>query len=537
MKSRGLRYAVKTLIPCIAFAGTAGIITGALIFLFKVCSTFIIKISKQAYGFVQDNPVYLPLLLAALAVIAFIASILLKWEPSCKGGGIPTSTAILRGLITFNWLKNVIILFASAMLTYLGGVPLGIEGPSVQIGTAAGRGTVRVFGKKNRAWDRYIMTGGACAGFAAATGAPISGILFSLEEAHRRFSPMIFMTSASAVIAGSITAKKLCEQFGVSYNMFHLPASTSLPMHFLWSALIVGAICALVAIAFTMLYRKTFSIISTKLAKIPLALKFVVIFVIIGVLGFASEHFLGSGHDIIDLLLEGHGVWYMILLYLCVRAIVIIVSNNAGITGGLFVPSLAFGAMIGAICGKVMVSLNILPAQHFAIIVIIGMTSYISASSRTPLTAIVFAVEALSCYENILPIATGVVFAYIIIESLGVPAFSEVVIESRVETMNHGKNAMMIKTSLTVQKNAFIVGKEIRDILWPPTCVVTSVEKAPGATGSFTASGDILHLHYMTYDNAETMSLLEALLGDQPSDDGDNAEYRQKKNNDLIPEL
>ena len=71
-----------------------------------------------------------------------------------------------------------------SLLSFLMGVPLGNEGPSVQIGTAVGRGTTRIALRKRFAWDRYSMTGGACAGFAVATGAPISGILFAVEEAH-----------------------------------------------------------------------------------------------------------------------------------------------------------------------------------------------------------------------------------------------------------------------------------------------------------------------------------------------------------------
>ena len=47
------------------------------------------------------------------------------------------------------------------------------------IGTSLGRGVSRI-GKKNKAWDRYIMTSGACSGFTVATSSPISGIFFFL---------------------------------------------------------------------------------------------------------------------------------------------------------------------------------------------------------------------------------------------------------------------------------------------------------------------------------------------------------------------
>ena len=68
-------------------------------------------------------------------------------------------------------------LFFGSVTSFLIGVPLGNEGPSVLMGTAVGKGCTDTLAKKHPAWSRYSMTGGACAGFAVATGAPISGIL------------------------------------------------------------------------------------------------------------------------------------------------------------------------------------------------------------------------------------------------------------------------------------------------------------------------------------------------------------------------
>jgi hypothetical protein len=236
-------------------------------------------------------------------------------------------------------------------------------------------------------------------------------------------------------------------------------------------------------------------------------------------------------------MINGHGVWYMIILYLCVRAILLIVANNVGITGGLFVPSLAFGAMIGALCGKAMVALSILPRDYYIITVVIGMASFLSASSRTPITAIIFSIEALAGISNILPVAIGDTFAFLIIETSGVGSFNEAVVEQKVEENNADKTATVIDTKLTVQGSAFIVGKEIRDILWPPTCVITSVHKNDTThRHSFggIAQGDVLEVHYKTYDNEETTQLLEAIVGKQTSPQNTNM---QQDEHNIIPEI
>ncbi len=520
MKNNRSTYIKNILFPCLLFSVITGVATGGLIFLFKQTATVVVRFSTRLYDAVRSDPRLLPLLLVGAALLGLAAALLLKFAPACRGGGIPTAVALLRGSIDFNWLKSVFALFASAMLTYLGGVPLGNEGPSVQMGTALGRGTVHLLAHDNRAWDRYVMTGGACAGFAAATGAPLSGIFFAFEEAHRRFSPMIFMVASMTVITSSTTMELLCRLFDTPNAMFGFTVAQTLPIRFIWAALAVGAVCGALAVLFTKLYRAFRRLLDQKLTRLPFTLKIMLIFVAVALIGFACSECIGSGHDLIELLIHGHRVWYFLLILLCVRAILLIIANNTGVTGGLFIPTLTFGAMIGALCANALGALGILPEQYHAVLIVIGMTSFLSASSRTPITAITFAVEALCGLSNILPIAVGVTISYLVIETVGVEAFSETVIEGKIESEHHGKQAQIVDTDLTVTEGAFAIGKEIRDILWPPTCVVLStkksaVERHPTAS---IAIGDVLHVHYLTYDPPHTMHILEAIVGKQSDD-------------------
>ena len=520
-----LPYLKNILLPCLVFSAVTGVLTGLLIFLFKLASSRVILLSAQAYALVRQNPWYVPLLVLSAGALGLLAAWILRVSPNCRGGGIPTSIALLRGLIEFQWIKSVVLLFASSMLTYLCGVPLGNEGPSVQMGTAVGRGTVRLFAKKHRAWDRYIMTGGACAGFAAATGAPITGIFFAFEEAHRRFSPTIFMSAAMTVIFGSATNELLCRQAGISVSMFGPILADALPLRFLWVAIFIGIVCGACAIGFTKVYRICGVLLKTKLRALPFTLKVVAVFVAVSLIGLASGSLIGSGHDLVHELLHGAGVWYLLILYFCVRAILLIVANNVGVTGGLFVPSLAFGAILGALCARALMFAGLLGEQYYAIAVVIGMVSFLAASSRTPITAITFAAEALCGFLNILPITAGVTFAFLTIEMFGVIAFNETVLEGKVETENAGKTAHIVNSYLTVREGSFAVGKEIRDILWPPTCVVLSVDKNPATAGTVGISaGDVLHLHYRSYDPPATQELLEALVGEQMPDPRSNSQ-------------
>jgi len=526
---------IKTsLLPCLLLSAVAGTVTGILIFLFKIAASSMIFLSESIYGFVREHLIYLPLLLLGVAGIAILAAIILKKAPTCRGGGIPTTIAILRGLIPFQWIHSTFYLFASALLTYLGGVPLGNEGPSVQMGAAIGHGTVRILGKKNKALDSFVMTGGASAGFAAATGAPLSGIVFAFEETHRRFSPMMFISIATAALTSHISMRLLCFAFGVSPALFELTVSQILPLKYLWTTLLVGALCAIFAVIFTKIYRIAFAFSKKQAKKLPLWIKFIAVFVLVALIGVISVDFLGTGHDLTEKMLSADGVWYWILICLLIRAILLILANNVGVTGGLFVPYLCFGAMIGALSAKLLIALSLLPQEYYIILVITGMAAFLSAASRTPLTALLFSIEVLCALTNLIPIAVGVLVSYLIIELLHVQDLSDTIIQTKVEKIHQGKKATVVEAALTVEENSFIVGKEISDILWPPTCVVLSITKKDRHTPEISA-GDVIHLHYQTYHNEGTLRLLEDIVGHQ-SVAPELILHTQEKN-DVIPDV
>lgn len=523
--------------PCFFFSAITGVFTGALVFAFKMAASFIVSLSTDIYAFVRANPIWLPLLLLGAALLGLGVSLLLRWAPECRGGGIPTSIAIVRGLIEFKWLKSLLVLLTSALMTFLAGVPLSNDGPGVQMGTAVGRGTVRLLGKNNMAWDRYIMTGGACAGFAASIGAPLTGLFFAFEEAHRRFSPMLFMVAGISVVSGSMTMNFLCELAGISPAIFHLHINAVLPLQEYWIILLIGLLCGVAAMLFTKLYALISDLLREKLDKVPSELKLTLVFVAVALIGFASSRFIGSGESLIEELLEGHGVWYLLLLYFGVRALLLIFSNASGAPGGLFFPTLVLGALLGALCANLCIASGLLGEEYYTVLLTVGMASFFSASARTPITALHFALEALGGEPNILAITMGVAVSFLVIEIFGVPAFNETVLEARVEEEHEGKTAQIIDTELTVRAGSFAVGKEIRDVLWPPTCVILSVDKSPTHHGGLTgiSEGDVLHVHYRTFDPDVTMHRLEDLVG--PQGKGALVHMHEGRSTEEVPDI
>ncbi|HRF35942.1 MAG TPA: chloride channel protein, partial [Clostridia bacterium] len=81
----------------------------------------------------------------------------------------------------------------------------GSEGPSIQIGATTAKGACRVL-KCRMAWTRYIMSAGAGTGLAVAFNAPLTGIIFVIEEVQKKVTPMLLLTAGCSVTIGVLTS-------------------------------------------------------------------------------------------------------------------------------------------------------------------------------------------------------------------------------------------------------------------------------------------------------------------------------------------
>ena len=151
------------------------------------------------------------------------------------------------------------------------------------------------------------------------------------------------------------------------------------------------------------------------------------------------------------------------------------------------------------------------------------MAALLGSSVRTPITAIIFALEAMSGLQNVVYFALGVAVAYIVVEMLRVESINDIVIGYKLAEENKGKTMRVVDTYVTVKEGAFAVGKETRDVFWPQSCVVLSIKKNNKAHTRRESGGihvgDILHVHYLTTDTALTHRELCAIVGEQEYND------------------
>ncbi len=515
-------YIINLIVPALVFGFITGTLTAFAVTLYKFIAHHIIDVSRYAYAFLRTHLYLVPILLGVLFGVSVLLAFIFKKYPNLKGGGIPTSIGVLRGIITFKWLRSLLGVFTLSLFTFLVGVPLGNEGPSVQMGTSIGRGTVYLFaGGKHRAWDRYTMTGGACAGFSVATGAPISGILFAIEEAHQRISPTIMIVASSSVLFANIASRPLSRAFGVSTDLFEGLSLPHLEIKELWIPLVVGVILGILGSAILKYYQVVKRFFGKTLKKVPSYVRIFLIFTLTVLVGLITFSGISTGHAFILSLFENNLSIGILIFILIARTTLTIGANTNGISGGMFIPSLAIGATVSAIIGRSLLLMG-LDEKFYSIILVLGIVATLSGFMKSPLTAIIFSIEALSCHENIISVIMVSLIAYFLTELFEAKSINDSAMETRVEEQNEGKKSTVNNVAVTVQKGAFAVGKQIRDIFWPANMFVLSVQKAKTHStevdehgGKELSVGDVLNVQYSTLDEKETLYELEGIVGKQ----------------------
>jgi CIC family chloride channel protein len=251
------------------------------------------------------------------------------------------------------------------------------------------------------------------------------------------------------------------------------------------------------------------------LKKLSTKLVFPVIFAIVSLVGFFISDAIGSGHALVEELFRTQIAWYMLIIVFLLRAIGMMVSNTSGASGGVFLPTLAFGAMIGSLSAEIMIALGWIGEEFYVLLVALGIAAFLGSTSRIPVTACVFSIEALGCINNILPVIIATAIALLVVEASGLEDFTDTVIDAKLRSLSRGKKPALIEATFTVSENAFVVGKEIRDVFWPNSCVVISFERLPENFGKpKIAAGDIITVRYSTYDLFATAEELKALVGE-----------------------
>lgn len=514
MKKDKTVYALKLVLPIIVIGTLTGAMTGATVTLYRFLAHEAIALSERAYELMRHSPWLAVPALLLLFLLAFALHHVYKRLPTLKGGGICEAMGLISGIFTFKWLRSLIGTVVLSLGNFLIGVPLGNEGPSVQIGASLGKAASSVFGKRGEVWSRYSIASGACSGFAAATGAPMTGIVFSLEEMHRRLSPMILLISMVSVAACRAVTELLCPAFGLGVGLFPELKLVSLNVGELWLPLAVGLAVGFFSIGFLGVFRRINSLCNKTLSRVNSTYKIFAVLALTLAVGLYSYSFVSTGHELVTELLSFKSFSLMLLLLLAVRSLLTLSANANGLTGGMFLPTLAVSALAAALIAHGLIAAGV-SEEYYTLIVVLGIVAGMSGIMNMPFTAILFALEALGCTDNLLAVVAAVGVSFGVTVLFRAKSINELALEARIERERHGKKPISAEYDVVIQKNSFAIGKEIKDIFWPAGLYVLSVTASAPKGDSLLREGDVLRVAYKSWDDEATVKELFSIVGDQ----------------------
>jgi len=324
--------------------------------------------------------------------------LLFRYFPNARGSGVPQTKAALFAHNGYISLRTVLGKFGCTAATLASGIPLGREGPSVQVGAGIGSVLGRWLGLSPEKVKALIPVGAAAA-VAAAFNTPLAAVMFALEEVVGDLHAPVL----GSVVLASATSWAVLRLLLGNNPLFHVPEYALKSAWEFGIYALLGVAGGFLSVAFTqslLHIRKYF-------LKLPVKTRWwhpVVGGVVVGGMGWFVPQVLGVGYTYVGEALNGTLALKLMLLLIVLKFIGVTVSYATGNAGGIFGPALLLGSMLGGSIGTV--------AHHFlpgytaspGAYALVGMGALFAGIVRAPMTSVLMIFEMTHDYAVIVPL-------------------------------------------------------------------------------------------------------------------------------------
>jgi CIC family chloride channel protein len=338
-----------------------------------------------------------------------IAFLLMHFFPSTRGSGVNQTKAALyiyNGVISF---RTVIGKFIGSALAIGSGQSLGPEDPSLQIGAGIASALGRKLGL-SREKMRLLAPVGAAAGLAAAFNAPISAVLFVIEEVIGRWTAGVL----GAVVLSAVSSVVVMRWFLGPDSLFRVPPLVLVNPEELLAYAVLGVVGGVASVVFV----KLIAFFRAPLKAAPRWTQYfqpAIAGLLIGGIGYLGfPQVMGAGYVFIDQALHDQYGWRMLGMLAGLKILATTISFVSGAPGGMFAPTLFVGAMLGAAVG-------VLERQYFPHLTgpigayaLVGMGTLFAGFIRAPMTSVFMVLEVSGNYGIIVPVMISNTIAYVI---------------------------------------------------------------------------------------------------------------------------
>jgi CIC family chloride channel protein len=347
--------------------------------------------------------------LAGLVVAALVIHVF----PGIRGSGVNQTKAalyIFNGVIPF---RTAVGKFICAALAIGSGQSLGPEDPSLQIGASIASALGRHL-QISREKLRLMAPVGAAAGLAAAFNAPISAVLFVIEEVIGRWSAGIL----GSVVLSAVSSVVIVRWFLGSEPLFRIPVTTFKRPTELVAYAVLGIVGGLASVAFA----KSIGYLRPRLAALPRWTQYfqpALAGLLVGLIAFlGAPQIMGAGYDSMDQAMHGQYAWKILAILAVLKILATTFSFVSGTPGGMFAPALFIGAMLGGAVGDIERIFFPHLTGSTGTYVLVGMGVLFAGFLRAPMTSVFMVLEVSGNYEIIVPVIVANTFSYLISRSL-----------------------------------------------------------------------------------------------------------------------
>jgi len=353
------------------------------------------------------------MLLAPSLAGLVIAVLVIHVFPGARGSGVNQTKAALYiydGYIPF---RTAIGKFITAALAIGSGHSLGPEDPSLQIGACIASALGRRL-HLSRERMRLIAPVGAAAGLAAAFNAPISAVLFVIEEVIGRWTAGIL----GSVVLSAVSSVVVMRWFLGSEPLFRIPPVQLRNPSELIAYSILGLIGGLASVAFSAGIGE----LRPRLKALPRWTQYfqpAIAGLLIGVIGvLGAPQVMGAGYQYIDEAMHGQFTWQMLAILAGLKILATLLSFVSGTPGGMFAPTMFIGAMLGAAVGGAEHALLPHLAASPATYALVGVGVLFAGFLRAPMTSVFMVLEVSGNYSIIVPVIVANTIAYALARAL-----------------------------------------------------------------------------------------------------------------------
>ncbi|MFZ0515633.1 MAG: chloride channel protein [Acidobacteriaceae bacterium] len=359
-------------------------------------------------------------LLLAPMLVGLLLGLMVKYLfPQARGSGINQTKAALYIYNGYISSRTMIGKFITSALAIGSGHSLGPEDPSLQIGA----GIASLIGRRlhlSRERLRLFAPVGAAAGLAAAFNAPISAILFVIEEVIGAWSAAVL----GSIVLAAVSSVVIARYFWGAQSMFHIPPITLRDNRELLAYAVLGIVGGFAAV----LFSRLLATLRPWLRSLPnwtQVLQPGVAGLLVGCIGFFGfPQVMGAGYETIDHAMHGEYLWHVLLALAVLKILATTLSFSSGTPGGMFAPTLFIGAMLGASVGSFEKHFFPYLTGSVGAYALVGMGVLFAGFLRVPLTSVFMVFELSQNYSIVLPVILANTIAYLIARSLQpVPIF------------------------------------------------------------------------------------------------------------------